>query len=98
MAELLYEEWDCELVISSHSNSKKIYYRIFWGTVNWDRSTEGMEVALTTLIQNGNTADFKLAKKNNEINFQMPAHILKNDIPELELGIQRLLARVKAKD
>jgi hypothetical protein len=92
MKELVYEECDYELVKSSHSD-EGIYYRLFWGTVNWSRSADGKYAAFTILMQYGNTVDFKAAR--NEIKTKMPAHILKEDIPKVQLATQRLLDRVK---
>ena len=89
----VYEEQKFELIRSSHSD-KDVYYRIFFGTVNWTKSVDGKLDALTIFMQYGDTADFKIARKG-EIQFQMPAHILKEDIEKVQLATQLLLDRVK---
>ncbi|MFC5413159.1 hypothetical protein ACFPMF_27810 [Larkinella bovis] len=82
----VYEEWSHKLIKSGHGPNT--YYRIFKGTVNWAKSPGGMLRATTVLIQYGDEQDWKAAFK--EIAFNMPAHILDNDLPAVLKAIDSL--------
>ena len=82
----VYEEWHHRLVQSGHGPDT--YYRIFKGTVNWAKSPGGMLPAITVLIQYGNATDWAAARR--EIAFDMPAHILTDDLPAVLTAINEL--------
>ncbi len=82
----VYEEYDRILVPSSHGAN--INYRIFNGTVNWDKSSHGMKRAVTVLMQYGNSLDWNNAVK--ELDFKMPAHILVEDLENVLLAINTI--------
>lgn len=88
----VYEEWDYRLVPSSHG--KDIFYRIFNGTVNWDHSIEGMKPAYTILMQYGRSEEWNQAKK--EIAWDMPAHVLEEDIDEVLKSVNELISSRKS--
>lgn len=88
--ELVYEEWESEVL--PMSGVPNTYYRVFRGTVNWDRQPDTMRTAVCVLIQHGNTPDWREAKRRNEIRFQMPAHVLLEDVPAVLAAIGRLSA------
>lgn len=84
----VYEEWESILVKSHHGTD--IYYRVFNGTVNWNKTSEGMRPALTVLMQYGSTENWEEAKSRGEIDFSMPAHILSEDLSKVLKAIQSL--------
>ena len=75
---VVHEEWNSILVPSSHGAN--IFYRVFLGSVNWDKIGGGEKTAYTVLIQYGNSRNWEDAKKRREIDFTMPAHILEEDL------------------
>jgi hypothetical protein len=87
---LVYEEWDREIVPSSHYPN--VYYRVFFGTVDWERNND-LRRAYTILMQRGNTADWNVAKSRGEIYFQMPAHILPDDLDRVLAALATLRGR-----
>lgn len=74
----VHEEWHNILVKSSHGDN--IFYRVFKGTVNWSRSSDGLLTAIVLFMQYGTTKNWEQAKANQEIDFKMPAHILHEDL------------------
>lgn len=82
----VYEEYESLLVPSNHGAD--INYRIFSGTVNWDKSPAGMKRAITVLMQYGNSIDWNNAVK--ELDFKMPAHILVEDLENVLLAISTI--------
>jgi len=75
----VYEEWASRLVPSNHDQSRPVFYRVFWGTVNWDRSTTGMRPACTVFMQYGESTGWDEARQRGEVVLKMPAHILAED-------------------
>jgi len=90
---LVHEEWSFRLVPSTHG--KDIFYRVFLGTVNWDRSSEGLKTAYTIFMQYGKTEDWNDAKMANEIDFKMPPHILEEDLGKVLAAIEDLKEKRK---
>ena len=84
----VHEEWDCILVDSNHGQEAN--YRVFYGAVNWNKSAGGMHPAVTVLMQYGSTLDWADAKSEGEIDFTMPAHILREDIHSVLEAIRSL--------
>lgn len=84
----VHEEWDCILVESNHG--QEVNYRVFYGTVNWNKSAGGMRPAVTILMQYGSTSDWADAKSEGEIDFTMPAHILREDLQSVLEAIRDL--------
>ncbi len=83
----MYEEWESRLV--SCTIDGDIHYRIFFGTVSWPNS-DGPRTAYVILMQYGHTSDWNTAKKLKEISFQMPAHILEEDLVDVNKALQEL--------
>ena len=75
----VYEPWETRLVPSGHG--PEIYYYVFLGTVNSERIGGGERVAITVLMQ-----------YDGAINYQMPAHILEEDLPRVLTAINELTA------
>lgn len=84
----VHEEWDYILVDSNHG--QEVYYRVFYGTVNWDKSAGAIQPAVTVLMQYGSTLDWADAKSEGEIDFTMPAHILREDLSNVLEAIRSL--------
>jgi hypothetical protein len=84
----VYQEWDRELVQTSYHPD--FYYRIFFGTVDWERNGD-LRRAYTVFIQKGNSGDWDLAKR--EIIFRMPAHILNEDLDKVMVALDVLRRR-----
>jgi hypothetical protein len=83
MSEPVYQEWDYRLVPSSHGPA--IFYRVFFGAVNWSGVGGDERAAYTVLMQYG-----------EHINKQMPAHIVETDLPNVLSAIEQLrLSRPK---
>lgn len=64
---------------SGHGATVK--YKINAGTVNWDRTANGDRVALWVLM------DY-----DGQVNYKMPPHILKQDLPAVIKAIAELQA------
>jgi hypothetical protein len=88
----VYEERDSILVKGEHGGDDTCY-RIFYGTVNWERTSGGKGTAFTVLMQYGTTREWSKAKKKGEISFDMPAHILENDLAAVLEALQELADR-----
>ena len=86
--ESVYEEWDHELVESGHNSSGTVYYRVFKGTVNWEKKPGGMKPAIVVMMQYGDSEEWDEA--TDEIAFDMPAHILDGDLPNVLAAIDSL--------
>lgn len=84
----VYEEYKAELVESNHGSD--VYYRVFAGTVNRSKSSDSMKRAITVMMQYGHTPDWRSAVAHKEISFDMPAHILLEDLPAVLSAISRL--------
>ncbi len=94
MEATVYEEWDRILVPApGHGGA---YYRVFLGTVSWTRQPEDMAVAVTVLMQDDNTEDFTEAKRKGVIHFQMPAHVLIEDLPAVTRALREMVERANA--
>jgi hypothetical protein len=86
---MVYDEIDCELVKSGHSDLKPICYRVSLLTAEWQ---DGMQVVYCVFIQHGDERDF-LKAKSKEIQFKMPAHILPNDLGEVLDALSKIKSR-----
>ncbi len=89
--ELVYEELASVLV--PMTGVEGVHYRVFVGTVNWERTPSGARDAACVLIQHGATREWSEAKSNREIRFQMPAHVLKEDIAAVTAALADLTAK-----
>lgn len=87
----MYEEW--EFVLVPMTGARDTNYRVFSGTVNWDREPATLRRAVCVLIQYGSTEDWRAATGNREINFQMPAHILVEDLDAVRRAMDSLSIR-----
>lgn len=76
------------MVQSSHGPN--INYRVFYGTVNWGRTAEGMQPAFVVFMQYGNKESWEEAKSAGEIDFKMLAHILNEDLSKVLQAISEL--------
>lgn len=94
--EAVYEEWEHELIPSSYGAN--VHYRIFHGTVNWTRSTDGMARAIVVFIQYGDEHDWKAALRQNQIALNMPAHILSEDFDNVASTCARLHNHVAVRE
>jgi hypothetical protein len=77
----VYDEWLFEDVPSSHG-ADAITYHVLFGTVNWTRRGGDEHPAFAILMN-----------YNGRINYQMPAHILEQDLPQVLAAVERLRAR-----
>lgn len=84
--EPVYEEWESTLIPSEHADD--VNYRVFWGTVNWSRTSNDLRKAVTVFMQYGSTKNWAEAKAGKEIVFNMPAHILSQDLPAVMAAIK----------
>lgn len=84
----VYKEWNSELIPSSHGEN--IYYRAFHGTVNWEKTADGMMHAFVVFIQYGSEPEWDKARQQREISLQMPAHILDVDFDNVMSALLRL--------
>ena len=84
--EQVYEEWASTLVPSTHDAG--VNYRVFWGTVNWSRTSNDLKKAITVFMQYGSTQDWTKAKAAKEIAFGMPAHILIEDLAAVMAAVE----------
>lgn len=79
MNEPVYQEWGHRLLPSSHG--ERIFYPVFLGTVNWTGRSGDEQVAFAVLMQYG-----------EDVNRQMPAHILEADLSAVLQAIGELRA------
>lgn len=77
--EAVYESWDQRLV-RALGHGPSVHYRIFIGTVNWDRTPDTLQRAIVVFMQYGSEADWTEANRLGEISFKMPAHVLLEDV------------------
>jgi hypothetical protein len=73
----VYSPWRERIINSGHAPTTK--YRVSAGTVNWDRSAMGERVAVWVLM------DY-----DGQANYQMPPHILEEDLPAVLGAITEL--------
>jgi hypothetical protein len=82
----VYEEWSHEMVPAT-GHGPDIWYRIFWGTVNWGQEPDGMKRAIVTFMQYGQTRNWQLAAARGEIAFDLTPHIVETDWEAYKLGL-----------
>jgi hypothetical protein len=75
--EPVYQEWASREVSSSHGGETSYY--VFLGTVNWTGQSGDEQVAYVVLMRYG-----------NQINYQLPAHILEQDLDRVLGAIREL--------
>ena len=92
---LVHEEWPgmVELVPSTGHGGKS--YRVSYGTVSWTRTPEDMRRALIVFMQRGDTENFEEAKSLHEIQWDVPAHILEEDLDAVMAAMRRVRGRVQ---
>jgi hypothetical protein len=76
----VHEEWFFELIESNHGPT--IYYRVFYGTVNWRKVAGEERKSVVVVMQYG-----------DQIEWQMPAHLLEEDIDNVLRSIERVRAK-----
>lgn len=87
----VHEEWDHIVVpVSYHPD---IRYRVFFGTVNWERVGGGERTAYCVFVQFGRTEDWHEAINQHEIALQMPAHIVEEDMERVLHAVDTLRER-----
>lgn len=82
----VYEEWAFEM-IPAPGHGPDVHYRVFFGTVNWDRQPGTMKKAAVVFMQYGQTREWQLALASGEIALGMPAHVLREDVPTVTLAL-----------
>ena len=56
----------------------------------WAKSNDGMRPAVTVMMQYGDATSWEEAKSSKEVSYDMPAHILRENLPGVLDAIGRL--------
>jgi len=87
---LVHEEIDSILVPSSHSGDGSICYRIFFGTINWEKKIDTKHKAIVIFMQDGNEENWDQAKIKKQIRFRQHPHILVEDFEKVKVAINQI--------
>jgi hypothetical protein len=82
----VYQEWDHVLIQTTYSPD--VYYRVFLGTVDWERNGN-LRIAYTVFYQHGDNPAFG----GPHIVWREPAHIVPEDLDRVIDALQTLRQR-----